>query len=393
MLGNHTNWGDSGAGRGCYNRKSRCNALVSALKNALLAFGVVLLVSAACIGSAKATTTTVYVTSGDDDAHEDGFGIDSTDIYVTVARGESSYSSAGFRLASIGVPKGAKINSATFYAYSNYSLNDPYCNIYAEATDSSYNFVDYPTVISRPRTTAYTTVGAENIGTGYKSYNVTAVIQEMVYRPGWVNGNPLSILMIGAESDTSKYATFYTYEYSSGSAKAYIIIDWSPGQTILNQAHYRWRNDDGVETGTVAVGAVSTYSTTGVNKVTSATISHTVSGNNRLLLVGVTLWPGAGNYVTSVTWNGTSLTKITDVSNSTSIRTELWKLVAPATGTANVVVNVTGSPNQTPISRQASFHSPGWTSPLPTEQRSQRQEAARPPASPSDRPAVRWCSP
>jgi hypothetical protein len=72
-----------------------------------------------------------------------------------------------------------------------------------------------------------------------------------------------------------------------------------------------------------------------------------VSGTNRLLLVGVTLWPGgSGNYVTSVTWNGISLTKITDVSNSTSIRTELWKLVAPAAGTANVVVNVTGSPNQ-----------------------------------------------
>jgi hypothetical protein len=136
MLGNHTNWGDSGAGRGCYDRKSRCNASVSALKKALLVFGVVLLVSAACIGSARATTTTVYVTSGDDDAHEDGFGIDSTDIYVTVARGVSSYSSAGFRFNSIGVPKGAKINSATFYANSNYSLSDLYCNIYCSAPGS-----------------------------------------------------------------------------------------------------------------------------------------------------------------------------------------------------------------------------------------------------------------
>ena len=93
--------------------------------------------------------------------------------------------------------------------------------------------------------------------------------------------------------------------------------------------------------------AVNTYSTTGSNKTTSATISHTVSGNNRLLLVGVNMWPGgSGNYATSVTYGGVSLAKITDVSRSTSIRTELWKLVAPATGTANVVVNITGSPNQ-----------------------------------------------
>ena len=152
MSGNHTSWGGAGAGRGCYNQKSRCNASVSALKKALLVFGMVLLVSAACIGSAKATTTTVYVTSGNDDAHENGFGIDSTDDYVTVARGESSYSSAGFRFNSISVPKGAKINSATFYAYSKSTVNDPYCNIYAEATDWSYNFSTYPTVISRPRT-------------------------------------------------------------------------------------------------------------------------------------------------------------------------------------------------------------------------------------------------
>ena len=97
----------------------------------------------------------------------------------------------------------------------------------------SSNYVDYPTVISRPRTTAYTTVGAENIGTGYKSYNVTAVIQEMVYRSGWANGNPLSILMIGAESGSGIFSNFYSFESSSGSAKANITIDWSPGQTIL----------------------------------------------------------------------------------------------------------------------------------------------------------------
>ena len=69
-----------------------------------------------------------------------------------------------------------------------------------------------------------------------------------------------------------------------------------------------------------------------------------MSGNNRLLLVGVTLWPGIPNrYVTSVTWNGTALTKITNISYSDAIRTELWQLVAPATGSSNVVVNVTGT--------------------------------------------------
>ena len=100
--------------------------------------------------------------------------------------------------------------------------------------------------------------------------------------------------------------------------------------------------------------AVSTYSTTGTTKVSPATVSHTVSGSNRLLLVGVTLWPSTLNdTVTSVTWNGTSLTKITHAQAGTSIRTELWKLLAPATGTYNIVVTFSRALNLVP---SAQFH-------------------------------------
>jgi hypothetical protein len=127
------------------------------------------------------------------------------------------------------------------------------------------------------------------------------------------------------------------------------IVALTPGP-YLTQPHYRWRNDDGAEqTGaaTVAVNNVSTFSTSGTNKITTQSVSHTVSGTNRLLLVGVTLWPGAsGNYVQSITWNGTALSNITSAIYSTSVRSELWKLVAPETGTYNVVVTLTGSPNQ-----------------------------------------------
>jgi hypothetical protein len=231
--------------------------LVSTLKNALLVFGVALLVSAACIGSAKATTTTLSVADGMDDAYHNCFGtFDNSSTTVTVARGVSNYSSAGFRFNNTIVPKGATINSATFYVKSAVSGN-LYCQIHAEATDYSSNYDievngGIPDVLSRARTTAFTTVGA-SITTGYKSYSVTAVIQELVYRSGWSTYNSFSILMIGDTSGTSQFSYFSSYESGSANA-AYITIDWSPGATVLNQAHYRWRNDDGWEkssTGTV----------------------------------------------------------------------------------------------------------------------------------------------
>ena len=163
---------------------------------------------------------------------------------------------------------------------------------------------------------------------------------------------------VGTSGDTLLAYTWNNSSWTSqGTLEAVLLVNDTtrqykpfaltvpPPPANITQAHYRWRNDDGYEEGgsaTVAVDAISTYSTTGTNKVNPATVSHTVSGSNRLLLVGVTLWPSAlGDSVTSVTWNGTGLSKITHAAAGTAIRTELWVMLAPATGTYNIVVNFT----------------------------------------------------
>ena len=74
--------------------------------------------------------------------------------------------------------------------------------------------------------------------------------------------------------------------------------------------------------------------------------SHTVSGTNRVLLVGVSI-PG-NRAVNSITYNGVSLTKINSASTgslSSDARMELWQLVAPDTGTHNIVITLNGSAN------------------------------------------------
>ena len=84
-----------------------------------------------------------------------------------------------------------------------------------------------------------------------------------------------------------------------------------------------------------AVDAVSDDTTA----VTSLAVSHTASGADRLMLVGVSLNPNAGETVTSVTYNGTPLTFVGFANWSNDTRAEIWQLVAPAIGTHDVVIN------------------------------------------------------
>ena len=93
----------------------------------------------------------------------------------------------------------------------------------------------------------------------------------------------------------------------------------------------------------IAVDSVSGVTGPTSNQI-SRTWSHTVgAGLNRILIVGVSLNNGAGN-VNSVTYGGTALVRIgsrTDGGLNTKI--EIWKLVAPASGTANIVVTLSAA--------------------------------------------------
>ncbi|MGH8634737.1 MAG: hypothetical protein ACRET7_11480, partial [Burkholderiales bacterium] len=78
--------------------------------------------------------------------------------------------------------------------------------------------------------------------------------------------------------------------------------------------------------------------------MSSSTWSHTTgSGSNRLLVVGVAVRNSGGQNVSGVTYNGVALTSIgAGVTNGTIVRARLYYLVAPPTGTYNIVVTLTG---------------------------------------------------
>ncbi|HEX3820228.1 MAG TPA: C25 family cysteine peptidase [Candidatus Sulfotelmatobacter sp.] len=88
-------------------------------------------------------------------------------------------------------------------------------------------------------------------------------------------------------------------------------------------------------------------STSGSDELTGGgtlTIAHTTAGTNRLMLVGVSMNIKNGNTakVSGVKWNGTALTLLGAQNDSgNQRRVEIWRLLAPATGSANVVVTFT----------------------------------------------------
>ncbi len=110
---------------------------------------------------------------------------------------------------------------------------------------------------------------------------------------------------------------------------------------VLNQAHYRWRNDDGAEEG-AAIVLASNSSAAYSAGFSSYTLAHTVSsGSNRLLLVGVSLFTirsAALPDVSSVSWNGTPLALVNSADNAGRAKSYLFRLVAPGSGAGTVTV-------------------------------------------------------
>jgi uncharacterized repeat protein (TIGR01451 family) len=102
------------------------------------------------------------------------------------------------------------------------------------------------------------------------------------------------------------------------------------------------------DSGAVAVDATSSTSKT--SSTGSVTLSHTTgTGSNRLLLVGVSFQKNGvtDRQVSTVTYSGQSLTRAGFGQNAADAedRAEIWYLMNPPSGTANVVVTMTGASN------------------------------------------------
>jgi hypothetical protein len=97
---------------------------------------------------------------------------------------------------------------------------------------------------------------------------------------------------------------------------------------------------------------------------TSLTIGHTTSGSNRLMLVGVSIHNYAGETVGGITYNGVPLTLVGSRANATDARVEIWRLIAPATGTHDVVITFSSELSSHARAGVVTFSGVNQTTPL-----------------------------
>jgi len=78
----------------------------------------------------------------------------------------------------------------------------------------------------------------------------------------------------------------------------------------------------------------------------SVTFSHTCTGTNLILIVGVTMASSVAKTMTSITYNGVSMTSVGAVDETTNQNRFSWLyyLIAPATGANNIVVTLSAAP-------------------------------------------------
>jgi len=127
------------------------------------------------------------------------------------------------RFLGIRVPRGAKI----VHAYLDYIEYDALSGagikstIKAEAADNPTQVVSYADFVSRTRTTAYARwndISDLAINAPARSPDIRQVIQEVVNRIGWADGNAISLFHEDAGSVAWAFRSFWAYEGSTTKA-------------------------------------------------------------------------------------------------------------------------------------------------------------------------------
>ena len=122
----------------------------------------------------------------------------------------------------------------------------------------------------------------------------------------------------------------------------------------------------------VTLDAVTSANAVLTQAAPTLTFPHTSTGANLVLLVGVSFNISARTGTTipvgGITYNGVALTRAGSQANGTNRHTEIWYLIAPATGNHNVVVtmSIPGAGNIGTVAGAATFTGADQTTPIRT---------------------------
>ncbi len=235
-------------------------------KKLFLLISLVLVVALVGTNVAFADVIEVRVAAGDDDAEErvDDGSVDltSSDLEITEEGAPADNQLIGMRFNNIDIPQGAIITSAYVQFHVDEtdvdSDNRPGTKfLRGEAVDNAATFSDADfDISSRPTTSAEASwdwplwLTEHEEGPDQQTSDISAVIQELVDRPGWSPGNSLALIITGSGENTAE-----AFEGEADAAPL-LHVEFSAASAALPQG---WQSQDIGTTGGSAAESEGTW--------------------------------------------------------------------------------------------------------------------------------------
>jgi hypothetical protein len=227
------------------------------------------------------TALNIPVAASEDDANQTS--TPTTVINNANATVDATNEHFGLRFRNVTIPNGATINSASLSVVPTASTFDEPLHVIAGfAHDDTPIFATSPTtnISDRALTTATVLWDSTDLGadgtTRFNTPDLSAIVQEIVDRPGWVSGNALGFRITG-NADALRDLNIFLFD--NGSLIPEFDVDYTAGGATREQEGYRWRNDDGSETTATWVAAQDTDITFSANTVVRLRILTNVTGD------------------------------------------------------------------------------------------------------------------
>jgi len=179
----------------------------------------------------KADSGTWYVTHSYHDTYEDQGSSLHTDNALIRVYGDTSapyyWTDGGVHFPSVTVPQGSTITLAQLQLYIDSTNYDDFnFRIYCHDVDDSDDFNVVQDVNNRVKTSANYYLTDNSVGSGWYTFTVTNVVNEVLGREGWLNGNGLTFMFIHDNSNNDR-TDFRSYDYSS-SYRGQLDISYTP---------------------------------------------------------------------------------------------------------------------------------------------------------------------
>jgi hypothetical protein len=243
-----------------------------------------------------------------------------------------------------------------FYYYNSTSSNWQFVNPPTEPTayaNGTY-YINFPSGIN-----PYSYVvqvedqrGIITVASSFDSYNVAFTWNS-------TSANLAQTLYAHQETTTIASQSYYLLKTISADASGTILnaSTGSTGQQLMGQFVYSLTGLSSIPASTWTLNYNAWIDNTtitfdnsssgndGSGTSTSFSWSHTTgSGSNRIMIVGVSVKFTAGTeHVVSISYGSQSLTFLRGDNSSNSVRSEIWYLIAPSTGTHTVTVTLSTS--------------------------------------------------